>query len=94
MQVGRLSEILDVSIQAIEVEVENLSEALAAEIRDKTSEIEKSGTRARIVFARREDFDAALGPLTGGGARLLSVTPVKQSLEEYFVAEVSGEGPR
>ncbi len=94
VEIGRLSEILDVSIQAIEVEVENLSEALAAELRGKTSEMEKSGTRARMVFARQEDFDAALGPLTGGGARLLSVTPVKQSLEEYFVAEVSGEGSR
>ncbi len=94
VEMGRLSEILDVSIQTIEVEVENLSEALASELRGKTSEIEKSGTRARMVFARREDFDAALSPLTGGGARLLSVTPVKQSLEEYFVAEVSGEGPR
>ena len=94
VELGRLSEILDVSIQTIEVEVENLSEALAAEILGKTRKIEKSGTRARIVFARREDFDAALGPLTDGGARLLSVTPVKQSLEEHFVAEVSGQGPR
>jgi len=90
VQVGRLSEILDVSIQAIEVEVENLSEALAAELRGKTNEIETSGTRARMVFARREDFDAALPPLISGGARLLSVTPVKQSLEEHFFAEVSG----
>ncbi|GMR24053.1 MAG: ABC transporter ATP-binding protein [Acidobacteriota bacterium] len=92
VEIGRLSEILDVSIQTIEVEVENLSEALISELRDKTSVIEKSGTRARIVFTRREDFDAALGPLTGGEARLVSVTPVKQSLEEHFVAEVSGEG--
>ena len=94
VEIGRLAEILDVSIQAIEVEVENLSEALEAELRGEASEIKKSGTRARIVFARREDLDAALRALTGGGARLLSVTPVKQSLEEYFVAEMSGKGPR
>jgi len=94
VEVGRLNEILDVSIQAIEVEVENLSDALEADLRSEGSAIEKSGARARIVFKRREDFDTAVGPLTAGGARLLSVTPVKQSLEEYFVAEVSGEGPR
>lgn len=94
VEMGRLSEILDVSIQTIEVEVENLSEALLAELRGKTSTIEKSGERARMVFACREDFDTALGSLRDGGARLLSVTPVKQSLEEYFVAEVAGEGPR
>ncbi len=93
VEIGRLAEILDVSIQAVEVEVENLSEALEAELRGEASEIKKSGTRARVVFTRREDFDAALHPLTSGGARLLSVTPVKQSLEEYFVAEMSGKNP-
>ncbi len=93
MEMGRLGDILDVSIQRIEVEVENLSEALEAELRSEASEIQKSGTRARIVFARREDCDAALRPLTAGGARLLSVTPVKQSLEEHFVAELSRGGP-
>ena len=94
VEIGRLTEILDVSIQAIEVEAENLSEALEAELLGEAIEIKKSGTHVRIVFARREDFDAALRPLTGGGARLLSVTPVKQSLEEYFVAEISEKGPK
>ena len=94
VEIGRLNEILDVSIQAIEVEVENLSDALEAALRGEAKEIEKSGTRARIVFERREDFDTAVGPLTAGGARLLSVTPVKQTLEEYFVAEISGRSPK
>jgi ABC-2 type transport system ATP-binding protein len=90
---GRLSDILDVSIQAIEVEVDNLSEALAAKLSGAARAIDRASARTRIVFDTREAFDAALGPLTGGGARLLSVTPVKQSLEEHFVAEVSRRDP-
>jgi len=94
VEMGPLDDILKVSIRTIEVEIDNLSEALAAELRGKAREIEKTGSRARIVFARQEDFDAAVGPLTSGGARLVSVTPVKQSLEEHFVAEVSGGEPK
>ena len=90
VEAGRLNEILEVSVQSVEVEVENLSEELEAALRGKASAIEKSGIRAKIAFAGREDFDAAVGLLTRGGARLLSVTPVKQSLEEHFVAEVAG----
>lgn len=90
VEIGKLDDILDVSLHAIEVTVENLSESLTEVLRKKAREVETSGARARIVFDRREDFDDAVASLTSGGARLLTVTPVKQSLEEHFVAEVSG----
>jgi ABC-2 type transport system ATP-binding protein len=90
VEVGRLSEILDVSIRSVEVIVENLSPALEAGLRDRLQELRRTGERCQLSFARSEDFDAALPTLLDGGARLVSVAPVKQTLEDHFVHEVSG----
>jgi hypothetical protein len=44
----------------------------------------------RIEVADERDVDAALAAVRHGGARLVSVQPVRQSLEDLFVPE----GPR
>jgi hypothetical protein len=41
----------------------------------------------RIEVADERDVDAALAAVRGGGARLVSVQPVRQSLEDLFVTE-------
>ena len=89
VEIGRLSEILDVSIRSVEVVVENLRPELEASLRDRLQAITRTGDRCQLSFARSEDFDAALPTLLGGGARLVSVAPVKETLEEHFVHEVS-----
>jgi ABC-2 type transport system ATP-binding protein len=43
---------------------------------------------ARIEVADERDVDAALAALRSAGGRLVSVQPVRQSLEELFVREV------
>ena len=94
VEIGRLDEILDVSIKAVEVEVENLDAGLEAELDGRVKAIERSGARARLTFASGEDFDASLSLLTRNGVRLVSVMPIRQSLEEHFVAEISEEETR
>jgi len=47
---------------------------------------------ARIEVADEKDVDAALAALRRAGGRLVSVQPVRQSLEELFVREAD-EGP-
>ena len=44
---------------------------------------------ARIEVADERDVDAALAALRRAGGRLVSVQPVRQSLEELFVREVA-----
>jgi ABC-2 type transport system ATP-binding protein len=46
---------------------------------------------ARIEVADERDVDAALAALRRAGGRLISVQPVRQSLEELFVREVESQ---
>ena len=46
---------------------------------------------ARIEVADEKDVDAALSAVRRAGGRLVSVQPVKQSLEELFVREATGD---
>jgi ABC-2 type transport system ATP-binding protein len=45
---------------------------------------------ARIQVADERDVDAAIVALREAGGRLVSVQPVKQSLEELFIGDGSG----
>jgi ABC-2 type transport system ATP-binding protein len=47
---------------------------------------------ARIEVADERDVDAALAALRRAGGRLVSVQPVRQSLEELFVREMADQG--
>ena len=64
-----------------------LAEALA---KVDGARVAASPAGARIEVAAETDVDAALAAARGCGARLVSVQPVRQSLEDLFV----GEGPR
>ena len=86
--VGRMSEILDVSIDTIEVVAENVEAELEGKLRPLCRALERVGTRVRLSCAGQADFDAAAAELMQGGGRLLSVTPVKQTLEDLFVRKV------
>jgi ABC-2 type transport system ATP-binding protein len=52
------------------------------------AEITSTAGGARIEVADERDVDAALAALRRAGGRLISVQPVRQSLEELFVREV------
>jgi ABC-2 type transport system ATP-binding protein len=53
------------------------------------SEITPTAGGARIEVADEQDVDAALAALRRAGGRLVSVQPIRQSLEELFVREVT-----
>jgi ABC-2 type transport system ATP-binding protein len=86
---GRLSEILDLSVDAVEVVVENLSESLEQRMRPLARQIRRVGERARLELGEAKNLDRLLELIRSNGARLVSVNPVKQTLEDYFVREVS-----
>ncbi len=91
VEIGRLSEILDVSVHTVEVVLDNASAELEKRIREHARDVRRTGNRLSVAFAEPGDVDAALEMLSGDEARLVSVTPVTQTLEDHFVKELGKE---
>jgi ABC-2 type transport system ATP-binding protein len=89
---GRLVEILDVSVQSIELVVHDLTNDLASELEGRAQRFRRMGRRSHLEFNDAQVVDEVLELLRAKGVRLVSVNPVKQTLEEYFVREVHSEG--
>ena len=90
VQVGRLDEILSLDVSHLEVLVSGIAEAsLPAGVRAPR----RLGERWRL-----EVLEGTLGKVVQGveaaGGRILSVSPVRRSLEEYFFTEMAGEDRR
>ena len=90
-RVGRLDELRQHEDSAGRLEITVLGSSIA-ELEDALRKIEgarvtASPAGARIDVASEQHVDAALAAARGCGARLVSVQPVRQSLEELFVAE-------
>lgn len=92
VEVGRLSDILDLSVRSVEVIAENLNAEVERKIASSVLVLRRAGERCHIAFPGPREFDFALPMLLEGGARLVSVNPVKETLEDRFVREI-GMGP-
>lgn len=55
------------------------------------AQVSATASGSRLEVADEKDVDAALAAIRQAGGRLISVQPVKQSLEELFVREVAEE---
>jgi ABC-2 type transport system ATP-binding protein len=92
--VGRLDELRQRVDAAghLEITVEGVAVTALAEALAKLEGVRVTATPAgaRIEVPAERDVDAALAAARGCGARLVSVQPVRQSLEDLFV----GQAPR
>jgi ABC-2 type transport system ATP-binding protein len=85
---GRLEDIVEMSVQAVEIVVENMSEELKGALEPLTFRIRRLGQRARVAIRDEPALDKALELIRRNEASLISLNPIKQTLEEYFVQEV------
>ena len=90
-RVGRLDELRQHEDSAGRLEITVLGSSIA-ELEDALRKIEgarvtASPAGARIDVASEQHVDAALAAARGCGARLVSVQPVRQSLEDLFVID-------
>jgi ABC-2 type transport system ATP-binding protein len=88
---GRLAEIVDVSLRAIEVVVEGLTPELESRIPGSLGQLRRQGPRCQVSFKDAAEFDKALRFFVENRVRLVSATPVKETLEDHFMREVVSE---
>jgi ABC-2 type transport system ATP-binding protein len=88
---GNLDDLLTQSgeIQSFEINVKGVSaDDLSGEIAVISgASIAPKANGANIQVANENDIEAVLGIIRGSGGHLVSVQPIKQSLEELFVRE-------
>lgn len=95
-ETGRLEDLRSRGEDKHRVEI-NVAGATVAAIAGKLADMEGASVSqtaggASIEVASERDVDTVLAALRGAGGRLVSVQPVKQSLEELFVRETTGTG--
>lgn len=85
---GALHEILDDG-DRVEILVDQLPEAVEAAVRQTGASVDRQPSRVRIVADTNQKRQLA-EMLWAGGCDLLSLTPMKSSLEEMFLKLVGG----
>jgi ABC-2 type transport system ATP-binding protein len=91
VEVGRLEDILRIDVEHLEVLASGLSPA-AAEALPHVRGRHAVGERWRLEVTEQGLADA-IRAITQAGGRILSVQPIRQSLEEHFMREIGPGQP-
>jgi ABC-2 type transport system ATP-binding protein len=87
-QVGALHEILTVKIEGHEIVLAGITPELMEGLRPLCDELNPMGERVQLRAAGQHQVERILSYALAHGAGLVSVNPIRPSLEEHFFAEV------
>jgi ABC-2 type transport system ATP-binding protein len=90
---GALEEILNVGIEAHDVILSGWTEATLADLRKWCDEAELMGDRIHLRVRDKERMESLLAFVFSNKLKLISLNPVRPSLEEYFQSAVSSRQP-
>jgi ABC-2 type transport system ATP-binding protein len=82
---GRLDELLKPDVRHVEIELANVSDALRAQLEEKSAKVTPLVATVMVTVEGEASVDAVLDVARAGGARVASVTPRKETLEDLFV---------
>lgn len=85
---GDLREILRLGVAATEIVLENPLPAALKELSAFSRSVVWTGERARLEITEEADVSRALSAALRLGVRIVSLNPVKVSLEDYFLARI------
>ena len=88
---GELNTILRLGVSSTEVVLESPSAEVMAELRPFGASVTQTGERMSLEILEEAEVQRALEIILRGGAKLISVNPVKRSLEDYFLQKVGAE---
>ncbi len=90
---GALEQILKVKIEGHEVILARVCREDAEKLKKLCDELTFAGDRIHLRVATSRDVESVLSYALSRGAELISVNPVRPSLEDYFFTEVAGMQP-
>lgn len=92
VECGRLSEILKTRSHEIEVVVSGVNQQTLAALGALAIAVQPTPEGARVRLAGDQDIARLLAVTHEAGGRLVSVNPVRESLEDLFVREIRAGG--
>jgi ABC-2 type transport system ATP-binding protein len=91
---GRLSELLAFELKGWELVADRVSAAALALLQAAASRVTALGHDRYTAELRPEPPEAVLSALTGAGAQVLSLNPIRDTLESFFVQHVAATAAR
>lgn len=85
---GELREILEIGVSSTEVVLEKPGRELLSALEPLTSSMVRTGDRVRLVLRAESDLTEVLAQVARWHAKLVSLNPVRMSLEDYFMERV------
>jgi ABC-2 type transport system ATP-binding protein len=85
---GDLHKILRLSVSSTEVVLEDPTPTALVELASHATSIIRTGDRVRLEISEESKVPMVLQIALRHGARIISLSPVKMSLEDYFLAKV------
>jgi ABC-2 type transport system ATP-binding protein len=91
---GELNTILCLGVSTTELVLEGPSAEVMAALRPYASSVIRTGERVRLEIPEEANIQKTLEIILRGRTKLISVNPVKRSLEDYFLQKVGAEAVR
>ena len=89
---GELRQILSLGTSTTELTLENPPEGILEELRPLVISTVRTGDRVRLEIREEANIEKVLAITLLGKVKVVSLNPVKMSLEDYFMAKVSPAG--
>lgn len=94
LQVGALHEILNVRIEGHEIILARLKDGMLEKLKSMCDEIMPMGDRVHLRVRKSSQLESIVSYAVEQGAELVSVNPVRPSLEDHFFQEVQARVPQ
>jgi len=91
---GELQAILSLGVSATEIVLENPSASVLDGLGAWSTRMVRTGERVRVEIAEEAGVTPAIEAILKRGGRIVSLNPVKLSLEDYFMARVGAPPDR
>ncbi|HBZ85724.1 MAG: hypothetical protein A2509_07035 [Candidatus Edwardsbacteria bacterium RIFOXYD12_FULL_50_11] len=89
LRVGRLDELLDAKLRSVELICRGLTAEGLNKIKKPASTSNQNGDEHILTFPEMSPANNAVREVLASGGQVVSLNPLKESLEEYFAREVS-----